>query len=95
VTSDRNTRGTRPLSPTFAHFLAPAITATLVPLVMEYVVRPRLADTVTLSGDRLAVGLAVVALASVVVVLVLDLVIRLVLQRRVDRYEGQQAHRDR
>jgi len=51
-----------------------------VPLVMEYVVRPRLADTVTLSGDRLAAGLAVVALASVVVVLVLDLGIRLVLQ---------------
>ncbi len=47
---------------------------------MEYVVRPRLADTVTLSGDRLAAGLAVVALASVVVVLVLDLGIRLVLQ---------------
>jgi len=56
VTSDRNTRGTRPLSPTFGHFLAPAITATLVPLVMEYVVRARLADTVSLSGDRLNAG---------------------------------------
>lgn len=69
--SRRATSPQRPVSPTVAGFIATASTAMLAVVVTQFVLRPQLAGTVTLSGNDFVAALAIAALGALMVDLVL------------------------